>query len=206
MWVSPADAGLYFSILLRPKFEIAKWPLITLMTALAVSDALREACSLETDIKWPNDVLAGGRKICGILAEAVSTPIGKAAIVGVGINLRKGALPPELSQAASSIEELTGIVPAPEEVLRALTRALSRRYEELHAPDGPAQLVDEWTTRSSYASGLRVRVALGEEDGIEGVTRGLTPDGALRVETDDGQIRVVHAGDVSAVRVTEQAN
>lgn len=203
VWVSPADAGLYFSILLRPRIEIAEWPLLALMTALAVSDAVRETCSLETDIKWPNDVLADERKICGILAEAVSTPVGRAAIVGVGINLRQGALPPELSHAASSIEELTGTPPVTEEMLRALTRGLSRRYEELHGPDGPARLVDEWMTRSSYAIGLRVRVALGEEGAIEGTTRGLTSDGALRVETDDGQMRVVHAGDVSAVRVAK---
>jgi BirA family biotin operon repressor/biotin-[acetyl-CoA-carboxylase] ligase len=206
VWVSPVDAGLYFSVLLRPKIELGKWPLITLMTALVVSDAVRETCSLETDIKWPNDVQADGRKICGILAEAVSTPFGRAAIVGVGINVKRGALPPELGRTASSIEELTGASPVTEELLRALTRGLGQRYEELHEPNGPALLVDEWMTRSSYASGLRVRVAFGDEDAIEGVTRGLTSDGALRVETDDSQIRVVHAGDVTAVRVAEQRN
>src|SRR5687767_9533455 len=63
-WVSPAGAGLYFSIVLRPQLEMNRWPLITLMTAVAVADALDEACGLGVDIKWPNDVHAAGRKLC----------------------------------------------------------------------------------------------------------------------------------------------
>ena len=68
-WVSPKGAGLYFSVVLRPQFEQNAWPLLTLMAAVAVNDALRESCGLETDIKWPNDVLANDKKLCGILAE-----------------------------------------------------------------------------------------------------------------------------------------
>ena len=68
-WVSPKDVGLYLSVVLRPSLEARAWPLITLAAALAVRDALEEACGLEADIKWPNDLLAGGRKLCGILAE-----------------------------------------------------------------------------------------------------------------------------------------
>src|SRR5882672_11662947 len=70
-WVSPAGAGLYFSIVLRPLAEPGSWSLLPLLAAIAVNDALFEACQLETDIKWPNDILASGRKLCGILAEAV---------------------------------------------------------------------------------------------------------------------------------------
>ena len=73
-WSSPKGAGLYFSILLRPTIPQNHWPLITFMAALAVGDALREAAGVETDIKWPNDLLSGERKICGILAEAIETP------------------------------------------------------------------------------------------------------------------------------------
>src|SRR4051812_48961889 len=67
VWISPAGAGLYFSIVLRPgQLEMQSWPLLTLMAALAVHDALQSACALETDIKWPNDIIAGERKLCGI--------------------------------------------------------------------------------------------------------------------------------------------
>ncbi len=199
VWISPPDAGLYFSIVLRPRLELRAWPLITLMSALAVSDALVDACQLETDIKWPNDIYAGGRKVCGILAETVETAGGRAVVVGIGINLKSSAFPAELRDAATSVEEETGSVPLMEELLPALTQAIARLYELLHESSGPKNLLDQWAARSSYAEGMRVRVALAEES-FEGTTRGLASDGALRVETDAGEIRLVHAGDVTALR------
>src|SRR2546428_2374721 len=63
-WQSPIDAGLYFSIILRPHMELSAWPLLTLMAALAVHDTLLRACDLSTDIKWPNDICVGDRKLC----------------------------------------------------------------------------------------------------------------------------------------------
>ena len=95
---SPKGAGLYFSALLRPTIPVNRWSLITFMAALAVNDALRAACDLETDIKWPNDLLAGERKICGILAEAIETERGRAVVVGIGVNLTKEAFPPQLAE------------------------------------------------------------------------------------------------------------
>src|ERR1051325_5043694 len=71
VWSSPLDAGLYFSIVLRPQMEARSWPLITLMAAVSVADALEHACQIRVDIKWPNDIMAGGRKLAGILAETV---------------------------------------------------------------------------------------------------------------------------------------
>src|SRR5437660_12347301 len=88
-WHSPKDAGLYFSIVLRPKLPMNLWPLLPLMAALAVSDALMKSCGLRADIKWPNDILANDRKLCGILAETIETTNGPAAIIGIGINLTK---------------------------------------------------------------------------------------------------------------------
>ena len=198
-WVSPKDAGLYFSIVLRPRTQARDWPLVTLAAALAASDALAEACALETDIKWPNDLLAGGRKLCGILAETFETPRGRAVVVGIGINLTNRAFPAEIISAATSVEERTGRAPDVERLLASLTRALARRYEALQAEGGEAATVRAWESRSSFARGRRVRVAL-EDETFEGTTRGLGPDGALRVETDAGQVRVVRAGDVMAVR------
>ncbi len=201
-WVSPKDAGLYFSVVLRPRTEVRSWPLITLAAALAVRDALSESCALEADIKWPNDLLAGGRKLCGILAETVETPRGSAVVVGIGINLTNHAFPREILGAATSIEEQTKQTPDAERLLASLTRALSRRYEMFDDEDGAALVVSVWEANSSFAHDRRVRVALDGES-FEGVTRGLEPDGALRVETPDGRMRIVRAGDVMALRGLE---
>ncbi|HEV2765882.1 MAG TPA: biotin--[acetyl-CoA-carboxylase] ligase, partial [Pyrinomonadaceae bacterium] len=201
VWVSPPDAGLYFSVVLRPGLDARAWPLLTLSAALSVGDALSEACGVEADIKWPNDLLAGGRKLCGILAEAVETPRGRACVLGVGINLTRQSFPPELETTATSVESLTGTRPDVEAVLRELLRALSERYARLHEPDGGAETIKEWSARSTYAEGRRVRVKT-DAGTFEGTTRGLEPDGALRVETPSGDIQIVRAGDVETVRHT----
>ena len=204
VWVSPQDAGLYLSIVLRPaRLAPQTWPLITLMAALAVRDALAEACALETDIKWPNDLVAGGRKLCGILAETVETQTGRAVILGIGVNLDDRAFPPELKETATSVASLTGNAPAAETLLQSLLSALSRRYAGLRAPGGAQETVREWSRHSSYAQGRAVRVALAAET-FDGRTRGLEPDGALRVETDRGEIRIVRAGDVTSLRGSDK--
>lgn len=199
VWISPPDAGLYFSIVLRPHLDASRWPLLTLMSALSVADALKDACALAVDIKWPNDIEAQGRKLCGILAEVVETSAGRACIVGIGLNLRKSALPLELQETATTIETLTGVVPDVELLLQSLTRAIALRYQKLQEPSGARQTIEEWDARSSYAHGKQVRITLDAEI-IEGTTRGLEPDGALRVETEAGEIKIIRAGDVTALR------
>jgi BirA family transcriptional regulator, biotin operon repressor / biotin---[acetyl-CoA-carboxylase] ligase len=199
IWQSPKDAGLYLSIVLRPAIEMNKWPLLSLAAALAVSDALVLACSVKPDIKWPNDVCVNDRKLCGILAETIETAPGPAAIVGIGINLTRAALSDDLSQTATSIEEVTGSAPDAERILSELLTAFGERYEILQSSDGCEHTIREWCANSSFAYERRVRVSL-ETETFTGITRGLDRDGALRVETDDGQIRIVRAGDVTAVR------
>lgn len=199
VWASPKDAGLYFSVVLRPQLDPAMWPLLTFAAALAARDALDEACALRTDIKWPNDLLSGGRKLCGVLAETVETARGRACVVGVGINLTARAYPPGLRAQATSVEDVAGTPPDREAVLAALVRALARRYQQLHGPGGAARTVRDWAESSSYADGRGVRVALGD-DTFEGTTRGVEPDGALRVETDAGEIKIIRAGDVTSLR------
>ncbi|HZH90956.1 MAG TPA: biotin--[acetyl-CoA-carboxylase] ligase [Pyrinomonadaceae bacterium] len=200
-WASPPGAGLYFSIVLRPRLTLAAWPLVTLMAALAARDALAGACALRTDIKWPNDILFGGRKLCGILAETVETPAGRACILGIGINLSEQAYPAELQARATSVEAATGTRVDPERVLAALVRSLAVRYAQLHAPEGQAEIIRDWSANSSYAVGKRVRVHAATEI-FDGTTRGLEPDGALRVETATRDIRIVRAADVHALRET----
>ena len=156
-WSSPKGAGLYFSILLRPGFAQDHWPLITFMAALAAGDALNEAAGIETDIKWPNDLLSGERKICGILAEAIDTPSGRAVIVGIGINLTQAAFPAELMDVATSVSQASGREPEREAILAALLRAISRWYSLLNEPGGREKIVAAWSSRSSFASGKQRR-------------------------------------------------
>jgi BirA family biotin operon repressor/biotin-[acetyl-CoA-carboxylase] ligase len=177
------------------------WPLITLMAALAVSDALLKACSLRADIKWPNDLCVNERKLCGILAETVETETGSAAIVGIGINLKADSLPATVSDLATSVESATGARPDSTRVLEELLKAIGERYDLLQSPQGREHTIREWCANSSYAIGRQVRVAL-ENDTFEGTTRGLESDGALRVETASGKMRLVRAGDVTALRAT----
>jgi BirA family biotin operon repressor/biotin-[acetyl-CoA-carboxylase] ligase len=200
VWVSPADAGLYFSIVLWPaRLEARSWPLITLMSALAVHDALIEAYKLKTDIKWPNDIIAEEHKLCGILAETVETERGRAVIVGIGINLDDRAFPPELKSIATSVATLIGQSVDAERLLQSLVRAIERRYAILQTADGAEETIRQWSRLSTYAESRRVRVALAKET-FEGTTRGLEPDGALRVETEQGEIRIIRAGDITNLR------
>ena len=204
-WHSPKDAGLYFSIVLRPQLKTEGWPLITLMAALAVSDALFRSCNLRADIKWPNDICVNDRKLGGILAETVETEDGMAAIVGIGLNLNQAVFPSEVNQQALSVESATGLRPDRELVLQKLIDEVGERYDLLQSPGGPEHTVREWCANSTYAIGRRVRVSM-VNDAFEGLTRGLESDGALRVETDDGRIKVVRAGDVTALRATTLSN
>jgi BirA family biotin operon repressor/biotin-[acetyl-CoA-carboxylase] ligase len=201
-WQSPKDAGLYFSMILRPQLEMSSWPLITLTAALAVCDALLKACELRADIKWPNDICHNERKLCGILVETIDAESSAAAIVGVGINLTADSLPRELLASATSVDEVVGCAPDRELVLQELVRAITERYDFLCSPQGAEHTIREWCANSSYAFDRRVGVTL-LHDRFEGTTRGLERDGALRVETNDGKMRIVRAGDVTALRPTD---
>lgn len=198
-WISARGAGLYLSVLLRPSMALEQWPLVTFAAALAVNDTLRDVCRLETDIKWPNDILSGERKLCGILSETVETEYGRALIVGIGVNLSKEAIPDEISSAATSIEEQTGQTPEKEAVLQSLLSSFSNWYEQLQKPAGASVILDEWVCRSSFANWKVVKVTNGDEI-LEGTTCGLEKDGALRLRTFRGELRTIRAGDVVNLR------
>jgi len=197
-WSSTKGAGLYFSILLRPALALNRWPLITFVAALATGDALLETSAVHTDIKWPNDLLANERKICGILAEAIETPTGRAAVLGIGINLTNEAFPDDLVNLATSVANETGRAAEREAILTSLLNALSRWYALLHETDGAEKVVAAWASRSSYATDKLVQVKNGDET-LQGLTRGIENDGALRLETAQG-IQLIRAGDVTSVR------
>ena len=197
-WVSAKDAGLYFSIVLRPKLELKDLPLITLMTGVAVHETLSEL-GIAADIKWVNDILVGEKKICGILAETTDTPSGLAVIVGIGINVRTSNFPPEIADTATSIEESVPGAVATGDLVESLTANLMNFYDMLTVE--PRSVLDEWSRRSTYFSGKHVRVVL-ESEAVMGVTEGLESNGALRVRRDDGDIAIIQAGDVEQLRTT----
>lgn len=202
-WVSTADAGLYFSIVLRPKLETKFIPLITLMSGIAVYDTLKDL-GLKPDIKWVNDVLIGEKKISGILAENVETTRGNAVIVGIGININNRNFPDEVAETATSILSEPGTVVtgfSRDDLETSLTSFISYWYEILKSENGPAEIIQNWSDRSTYFAGKRVRVTLPDET-IEGTTDGLEENGALRVKLADGSRRIIQAGDVERLRST----
>jgi BirA family transcriptional regulator, biotin operon repressor / biotin---[acetyl-CoA-carboxylase] ligase len=175
-WYSAAGAGLYCSMVLQPA------PLLTLALGLAAAEAIAIPC----DLRWPNDVMLDGKKLAGILVQLVD---GKA-VAGIGINLNQTEFPPELE--ATSLKLHTGRDTEPGALLDALLPAVET-YTALSAED----VIRLFTRASSYAAGRRVVV--NQPDGtIRGTTRGLTPDGYLKLRKDDGTDTLILAGGVRA--------
>jgi len=198
-WISEKDAGLYFSLVLRPKIENKFLPLLTLMSAVAVYDVLQELYKLKPDIKWANDVHIDEKKICGILAEMTETKRGMVVVVGIGINLKSSNFPPELEEIATSIEQETNQKIDADKLLENLTRQLAKYYQILKNENGAATIRQQWAIRSTYFRGKSVTVKL-ENESVTGMTCGLEESGALRVETKNGEIKIIHAGVVERLR------
>ncbi len=188
-WVSPARVNLYVSILLRTEVPLERLSGVTLGMALAVADALGQV-GVDAGIKWPNDLLAGGRKISGILTELVDDAAGSVAlVVGIGVNLNAGRadFPPELHETATSVALETGQQVDRSRFAGELLAALGRRWQALEA-GGFAALRSQWEPRH-VLTGQRVTVAAGET--IEGIVRGVDDDGALLLEGPGGVQRVI---------------
>ena len=197
-WVSGKDAGLFLSVVLRPKIEPISFPLITLMTGVVVHDALAEL-GVRSDIKWVNDIHVDGKKICGILAETTETNDGVAVVVGIGVNMNSESFPPYLAASSTSLAEELGRVVGRDELIDSLTRLLDKFYKILTGDNGPAEILEHWRRRSSYFEGKNVRAVM-ERETIFGTTAGLEPNGALRVAKADGTIAIIQAGDVEQLR------
>lgn len=198
-WFSEKDSGLYFSVVLHPRLETKFLSLLTLMTAVVVSDVLLKLYNLKTDIKWSNDIYVSKKKICGILAETIETKKGLAIIVGIGINLSSKNFTDELREMATSIEEEINQIIDTEDLLSSLTQFFAYFYSILQDENGAKRIREEWAKRSSYFKEKSVRVKLKTETFI-GTTCGLEENGALRVKMESGEIRTIQAGDVERLR------
>lgn len=195
-WVSGPGAGLYVTYHLRTADPV-RAPLHSTAGALAAADAVRVVAGVETALKWPNDVLADSRKLAGVLAE--SLPAVRAAgsldvLLGIGVNLRPGALPPEVAALAANLEQLTGAAPDAEAVLAALSAALER-WTDVLAGD-PAAFVAAWRARLDTL-GRRVRLVAPDGAAVEGEAVDVSPSGELLLRGADGVLRGYAAGDVS---------
>jgi len=195
-WQSPPYANLYFSIVLRPKLPPAQAPQITLMAAVALADALGSFVPQAVAIKWPNDILVGGRKLAGILTEAAcDSERLHYVILGIGVNLnyRFESMPEEIQARATSTAELTGKSTNRESFLIRLIHDLERCYGELEA-SGFGGLAPRWEAHFGWR-GKTVRVELLDQR-LEGRAQGIDKDGALLIEDSQGGLHRVIAGDV----------
>ncbi|MBF0595662.1 MAG: biotin--[acetyl-CoA-carboxylase] ligase, partial [Candidatus Omnitrophica bacterium] len=191
-WVSPKGRGLYFSLILRPALSSSEASRITLLSAVALSEAVEAFTGLKPLIKWPNDLLLNGKKLAGILTE-LRAEVDRVdfAVVGVGLNVNTTAkeLPPE----GVSLKEVSGQVCDRVGLMREFLRSFEKRYLTLKK-NGFAPALEEWRRRSATI-GCRVRF---EERGYkyEGLATGLADDGGLLVQLDSGMTIKRMAGDV----------
>lgn len=195
-WDAPGQS-LLASVLLRPPGPVTIAPQLSLVGGLAVADALAAAASVPARIRWPNDLLVDGRKVCGILAEAASDGVGAGVgrlhhvILGIGVNLAQTAFPTALVDRATSLRLITGRVFEAETVLAAVLEQIARHYGAWRL-GGFAALRAAWLERSMLP-GQAVRLP----DGSDGVGVDVGDDGVLVARTADG--RLVHIVSSGAV-------
>jgi BirA family transcriptional regulator, biotin operon repressor / biotin---[acetyl-CoA-carboxylase] ligase len=197
-WQSPRSTGIYCSVILRPGLSPSQVLVLSLGAGLAVQAAIRQiAADANVDLKWPNDVLIDGEKLCGILTEmnAEATRV-RYIVVGIGINVNQSSFPKEL--AATSLRIVTGHEWSRVELAAALLKSLDREYRGL-IEDSAAQssILRRFAENSSWVRGKQVRI---EENGssFEGTTDGLDDRGFLRVRTSRG-VQTVLSGSVRGI-------
>lgn len=195
VWEAPPGTSLAISALLRPPAAIdaRRWLWLPLVTGLAVADGLRAATGVDVELKWPNDVLVDGRKLCGILAERVDSAHGPAAVLGMGINTTLAEH--ELPVPTATSLALAGATVDAGAVAAGVLNALGSWYTRWLAAD---DLRAEYAARCSSV-GRRVRVQLSADEFVEGWGSGVDADGCLLVSVAGGE-RAFAAGDVVHLR------
>ena len=204
-WHSPGGLGLHVSIILKPALPPERIPLVTLMAAVATARALRDG-GWDATIKWPNDIVLGGRKIGGILADARLRPGAPADVVlGLGLNVNhlESDFPPELLPRAGSIRLQTGIEADRTAILASVLVRIEEAYKALRegGAHGDAGLIEAFSALCPMSRGRAVRID-GDGEPFTGETAGIAASGALRVMTAAG-VREIHVGDVSVGESTD---
>ena len=195
-WISPSGTNIYFTILLRPDFTPDKASMLTLVMAHSVARAVRGETGLNAGIKWPNDIVVGGRKICGILTElSVEAEAIKNVVIGVGVNVHEQDFSSDLSDKATFLDRECGSRVSRSRLLSAIMGAFEEDYETFVSKGSLASL------RNSYSEMLinrdREVCVLDPAGEYRGIARGITDTGELLVQISDGSTREVFAGEVS---------
>lgn len=197
-WISPPGKGIWMSVVLRPRLFPQQASRITIMTAVAVANALKRSAQIEVGIKWPNDIVCGGKKLCGILNEVHAEPqVIHYAVVGIGLNVNfsQEDLPDGIKDLATSLKIEKDKEFCRVNVIRAILQEMEKIYLQKLNGDGFAELLKEYERRSVIL-GKRVRViGIGSE--LSGYAEGFGEDGSLILRLDDGRLETILAGDVS---------
>lgn len=203
-WESSLKGSLCFTLLVRPRQPLRRWPLLTHAASVALVQTLRELSStlrapLRVDIKWPNDVLLSGKKVAGILLETSQGHLSyPAAVVGVGVNVGGHCLSEELRETATSVSA-EAATPVPRR--RLLVRFLYhfQLVYNLFEDGCGDRILELWKSSSSMWDGVPVWIVEGNQS-RPGITCGLSEIGALKIRTPDGNEDTLMAGDVSLRR------
>jgi BirA family biotin operon repressor/biotin-[acetyl-CoA-carboxylase] ligase len=190
-WVSPAGQNLYFTLILRPSPERLRT--LSIIAPLAISLAVEQTVSLSPSIKWPNDVLLGGRKLSGVLIEnefAGSELV--CSLVGIGVNVNfDPAQVPEIAELATSLKRETGREWRREPLLASIFNA----FEELYSAADPAPAVDAWRSRlDTLGRGVSVTF---RGQALDGTAEDVDHYGNLLVRLSDGSLQTIEAGEVT---------
>ncbi len=195
-WTAPHGVGIWMSMLLRPKLPPTCASMLTLVAALAVADGISEVCNLEAKIKWPNDIVVNGKKVCGILTE-MSTELDfiNYIVTGIGINVANSDFPEDIRDVATSLYIETGMEIRRSQLIAAIMRAYEKYYEKFTETRDMSLLLDLYNSRLANCD-ARVRV-LSPGNEYSGTALGINKMGELLVRTDDGKINEVLSGEVS---------
>jgi BirA family biotin operon repressor/biotin-[acetyl-CoA-carboxylase] ligase len=200
LWISP-KGGAWLSIILRPQIAAEEVPKITLITSVAVAKTLHRMYGLKTEIKWPNDVLIDGKKVCGILTEASTNGKNeKIIVVGIGINANftLEGLPSNLWMTATTLKEGLRKNVDIEKLICALLKGFEEYYK-LFKRKKFKKLLEEWREMAGFL-GKKIEVTSFGEDWV-GRAIDIDESGALIVELEDGERKRVFSGDVTVREV-----
>ena len=196
-WVSAPGKGIYFSVLLRPHITPAWAAQLIFVSAVAVCRALRKTTGLQVTIKWPNDLVIAGKKVCGILTElSAEIDMINYVVAGIGINANHEAadFPADIRDKALSLAMAAGRSFRRTDLLLAIFKELDAEYKD-YLKSGFAGVLERWKELNSTL-GREVTVSCGQ-DTLRGLARDIDEQGCLLVERADGSVSAVMVGDVS---------